>query len=86
MIRRRIPASEATRIFADLPIGQGAGFRALKLSTAMINKNVRQGETLSPAGSERIVGFAKLLGPLEAKIQESGDPTGFDARRRWRDG
>jgi putative toxin-antitoxin system antitoxin component (TIGR02293 family) len=86
MIRRGILASEAKRIFADLPIGQGAGLKALNLSAATVNKKAKHGETLSPEESERVVGFAKLVGQLEAMIQESGDPTDFDARAwlaRW---
>ena len=56
------------------------------MSTATVNKKARQGDTLSPEESERIVGFAKLVGQLEAMIQDSGDPTDFDARTwmaRW---
>ncbi len=86
MIRRGIPASEAKRMFAELPIGQGAGFKALNLSTATVNKKAKHGTTLSPEESERVVGFAKLVGQLEAMIQDSGDPTNFDARAwmaRW---
>jgi putative toxin-antitoxin system antitoxin component (TIGR02293 family) len=86
MIRRGIPAAAAKRLFADLPIGQGAGFKALNLSTATVNKKAKHGETLSPGESERIVGFAKLVGQLEAMVQDSGNPTNFDARAwmaRW---
>jgi putative toxin-antitoxin system antitoxin component (TIGR02293 family) len=86
MIRQGIPASEAKRMVAGLPIGQGAGFRALNLSIATVNKKAKQGGTLSPEESERIVGFAKLVGQLEAMLQDSGDPTNFDARAwmaRW---
>lgn len=86
MIRRGIPASEAKRLLAELPIGQGAGFKALNLSTATVNKKANKGEMLSPEESERIVGFAKLLGQLEAMIQDSGDPANFDASAwmaRW---
>jgi putative toxin-antitoxin system antitoxin component (TIGR02293 family) len=86
MIRRGILASEVKRIFADLSIGQGAGLKALNLSTATVNKKAKQGDTLSPEESERVVGFAKLVGQLEAMIQDSGDPTNFDARAwmaRW---
>lgn len=86
MIRRGIPASEAKRIFAELSIGQSAGFKALNLSTATVNKKAKQGETLSSEESERIVGFMKLVGQLEAMIQDSGDPRNFDARAwmtRW---
>lgn len=86
MIRRGIPAAEAKRIFADLPIGQGAGFKALNLSTATVNKKARHGDALSREESERVVGFAKLVGQLEAMIQDAGDPANFDARAwmaRW---
>ena len=86
LIRRGIRASEAKRLFAELPIGQGAGFKALNLSTATVNKKARQGDTLSPEESERIVGFAKLVGQLEAMLQDSGDPANFNARAwmaRW---
>ena len=86
MIRRGIPASEAKRIFTELMFGQGAGNRALNLSAATVNKKAKLGGALSSEDSERVVGFAKLVGQLEAMIQESGDPAGFDARAwmaRW---
>lgn len=86
MIRRGIPAAEAKRIFAELSIGQGAGFKALNLSTATVNKKAKHGDMLSREESERVVGFAKLVGQLESLIEESGDPEGFDARAwiaRW---
>ena len=86
MIRRGIPAAEAKRIFADLPIGQGAGLTALNLSIATVNKKAKLGEMLSPEESERVVGFARLVGQLEAMIEESGDPASFDAKAwiaRW---
>lgn len=86
LIKKGIPAVEAKRLFVDLPIGQGVGFKALNLSTATVNKKAKQGDILSREESERVVGFAKLVGQLEAIIQESGDPAGFDARAwmaRW---
>ena len=86
MIRRGIPASEAKRIFAELSIGQAEGFKALNLSPATVNKKAKQGGTLSREESERVVGLAKLVGQVEAMVQESGDPTNFDARAwlaRW---
>ena len=86
LIRRGIPASEAKRIFSDLHITQGAGFTALNLSTATVNKKAKHGENLSPEESERIVGLAKLVGQLEAMLQDSGNPANFDARAwmaRW---
>ncbi len=86
MIRRGIPATEVKQIFADLPIGQGTGLRALNLSVATVNKKAKLGEMLSPDESERVVGFARLVGQVEAMIEESGDGTPFDSRAwiaRW---
>ena len=86
MIRRGILASEAKRMFADLLIGREASLKALNLSTATVNKKAKDGDTLSPEESERIVGFAKLVGQLEAMVQDSGNPTDFNARAwmaRW---
>lgn len=86
LTRRGIPASEAKRIFADLMPSQAAGFAALNLSTATVNKKAKNGENLSPEESERIIGLAKLVGQLQAMVEESGDPTNFDAKAwmaRW---
>jgi putative toxin-antitoxin system antitoxin component (TIGR02293 family) len=86
MIRRGVPACEAKRMFVELRIGQGAGFKALNLSVATVNKKAKHGHRLSPEESERIVGFAKLVGQIETIMQDSGDPKSFDARAcmaRW---
>lgn len=86
LIKRGIPAAEVKRLFSDLPMGQGAGLEALHLSTATVNRKAKQGDLLSPEESERVVGFARLVGQVEAMVEESGDPTGFDARAwlaRW---
>lgn len=79
MIKEGVPAAKAKRIFDDLAIGQGAAYRALKLSAATVNRKAAQQQTLSPDESERVLGIAKLVGQLEAMIEESGDPEGFDA-------
>lgn len=86
LIKKGIPASEVKNLFVDLQIGQGLGFKALNLSTATVNKKAKRGDVLSSEESERVIGFAKLVGQLEAMIQESSDLAGFDARSwmaRW---
>jgi putative toxin-antitoxin system antitoxin component (TIGR02293 family) len=86
MIKRGVRASEAKRIIADLAIGQGAALKALNLSPATVNKKAKQGQTLSPDESERVIGIARLVGQLEALIEESGMASGFDApawMSRW---
>jgi putative toxin-antitoxin system antitoxin component (TIGR02293 family) len=86
MIQRGIRATDAKRIIADLSIGQGATLKALNLSPATVNKKAKRNETLSPSETERILGIAKLVGQLEAMIEESGNLEGFDApawMARW---
>ena len=86
MVRHGIRAVEAKRILADLAIGQGAGMKALNLSPATVNKKAKQDQTLSPEDSERVIGMARMVGHLEAMVQESGDPKGFDSTAwmaRW---
>ncbi|WP_271066606.1 antitoxin Xre/MbcA/ParS toxin-binding domain-containing protein [Caulobacter sp. NIBR1757] len=79
MIKAGVPAAQAKRIFHDLAISQGAGLSALKLSAATVNRKASQDATLSADESERVIGVAKLVGQLQAMVEESGDPQGFDA-------
>lgn len=86
MIKEGIPAGDAKRLLAELPIGQGAGFKALNLPTATVNRKAKQGDVLSREEGERVVGFARLIGQLEAIIEESGEPANFNSRAwlaRW---
>lgn len=78
-IKRGLPATDAKRIIADLHLGQGEALKALKLSQATVNKKAKQDQALSPDESERVIGVAKLVGQLQAMIEDSGDPETFDA-------
>ena len=44
-----------------------------------IDSKAANDEPLSPSESERVIGLAKLIGQLEAMIEESGTAKGFDA-------
>lgn len=86
MIKHGVMATVAKRIIAQLAIGQGSALKALDLSAATINKKAKQRRPLSPSESERVLGVARLVGQLEALVEESGDPDGFDAAvwmSRW---
>jgi len=86
IIKRGIRAIEAKRIIAQFAIGRGMVLKALNVSPATFNKKVKQDQNLSPSESERVIGIAKLVGQLEALIQESGNLQGFDAAAwmsRW---
>ncbi len=86
MIRGGVQAADAKRLLDHLALGQGAGLKALSLSTATINKKAKQNQALSPSESERVIGCAKLVGQVEAMVRESGEAAGFDAAAwmaRW---
>lgn len=86
MIKHGLRAAEAKRVLAALALGQGAALKALNLSPATINKKAKHDQALSPGESERVIGVVRLIGQLEALIQESGKPEGFDAvawMSRW---
>ncbi|HEY1931392.1 MAG TPA: antitoxin Xre-like helix-turn-helix domain-containing protein [Acetobacteraceae bacterium] len=86
MVKRGVRAADAKHVIADLAITQGAALKALNLSQATVNKKAKQGQTLSPDESERVIGLARLVGQLEAIVQESGNAHGFDATAwmsRW---
>lgn len=86
MIKGGVRAVTAKRIIADLAFGQAVAFHALKLSAATVNRKAAEGKTLSTDEGERVLGMAKLIGQLEAMIEESGDPDGFDTTAwlsRW---
>ena len=79
VIKAGIPASDVKRFVAELYLDQNVMFGALNLKTATVNRKAARNEALSAEDSERVIGLAKLVGQLEAMIEESGDPTGFDA-------
>lgn len=86
VIRAGVSASDVKRFGAELHLDQQVMFGALNLKTATVNRKAARNETLSIEDSERVVGLIKLVGQIEAMVEESGDPDGFDALEwlsRW---
>jgi putative toxin-antitoxin system antitoxin component (TIGR02293 family) len=79
LIKQGVRATEVKRLLTDLNLGLGVGFQALNLPTATVNKKAKTGDLLTREESERVLGLARLVGQLEAMVEESGDPSGFDA-------
>lgn len=71
-------AIEAKRIASEFDLGQGAILWALKLSPVDIHKMAKQDLRLTPEDGARVLGFASIVGQLEALVQECGDPRRFD--------
>lgn len=81
LIKAGVPAAQAKRMSTELHLDQQVLLGALNLKTATVNRKAARGETLSPEDSERVVGLARLVGQLEAMLEESGaDANAFDAR------
>ena len=86
MIKRGVRATDAKHVIADLDLAQSTTLKALNLSQATVNKKAKQGQSLTADESERVIGLARLVGQLEAIVQESGNAAGFDATAwmaRW---
>lgn len=80
IVKEGISAWVAKRLVVDLYVEQQILFPALNLSTATVNRKAARNEALASDEGERVVGVAKLVGQLEAILEESGDPKGFDAK------
>ncbi|AFW01338.1 hypothetical protein BAR24_00420 [Gluconobacter oxydans] len=86
LIVEGVSAAEAKR-WLDIPaLGRAETLKALDLSVATFNKKVKANARLTPAESERVVGFARLVGQIEAMFEEAGGPSEFDVHAwlaRW---
>lgn len=49
------------------------------LPVTTVDRKIQRGELLTSDQSERVVSAAKLIGQIEAMVEESGDSEGFDA-------
>ena len=85
-IKKGVRARFAKHVLSELAISQAAGSAALNLPLATINRKVARDDILPPAEGERVIGLARLIGQLQAMIEESGEAKGFDATAwlsRW---
>jgi putative toxin-antitoxin system antitoxin component (TIGR02293 family) len=86
IIKHGLLASEAKQILGDLTVTQAVAMRALNIAPATMNRKAKGEDRLPPAESERVLGVARLVGQVQAIVEESGNPQGFDAAAwtsRW---
>jgi putative toxin-antitoxin system antitoxin component (TIGR02293 family) len=84
LIRNGVSAADFKTFVGSLDIQQEKVFTMLDIATATVNRKASRNESLSREDSEKVVGMAKLIGQVEAMLEESGDPElmrGFDAAR-----
>lgn len=86
LVKGGISARKAKALITELHLDQQVALDALNLKTATVNKKAARNEALSIEDGERVVGLAKLLGQLEAMIEDGGNGSPFDAAQwlsRW---
>jgi putative toxin-antitoxin system antitoxin component (TIGR02293 family) len=81
LIRRGIPASTISRLSARMGMSKEFLLSSLGLSRATISRKEKDASLLSKDESERVLGVETLIGMVQAMVEQSGDPAGFDAAR-----
>jgi putative toxin-antitoxin system antitoxin component (TIGR02293 family) len=79
-VKAGVPAVEAKAILDDLAIPSGRIALVLGIPISTLNRKAKVAQMLSTDEGERVLGLAKLVGQVQAMVEESGDPEGFDAR------
>jgi len=90
LITTGVRAEDAKKWLDIASLGRSATLKALDLPVATFNRKVKAGERLSQAESERVIGFARLVGQVEAMmedagveeagVEDAGGAAGFDAQ------
>ena len=81
IIRGRVPAAYVVALTQSMQIPKERLYSILDLARATIDRKIQKRQRLSQEESERILAVVRLIGQADTMVQESGDPTGFDAPR-----
>ena len=81
VIRQGVPASIIGSLSSRMGMSKETMLSSLGLSRATISRKEKEATVLSKDESERVLGVATLIGMVQTMVEQSGDPTGFDAAR-----
>jgi putative toxin-antitoxin system antitoxin component (TIGR02293 family) len=81
VIRQGIPASTISDLSSRMGMSKENLLSSLGLSRATISRKERDAAVLSRDESERVLGVETLIGMVQAMVEQSGDPAGFNAAR-----
>jgi putative toxin-antitoxin system antitoxin component (TIGR02293 family) len=81
MIRQGVPAAVVEKIVRRMDIPKERLYATLRLPRSTVDRKIRNNDTLSAEHSERVIGLERLIGQVEAMVEQSGNPQGFDANR-----
>lgn len=78
-VREGVPVGYVDNLADRLGESRSKLYILLRIPRATAARKKSENARLSVDSSDRVVGFAKLIGQVETIIQESGNPEGFDA-------
>lgn len=81
VIRQGIPAAVIGNLSLRMGMSKESLLSSLGLSRATISRKEKDATVLSKDESERVLGVETLIGMVQTMVEQSGDPTGFDAAR-----
>jgi len=79
MIRTGLEPSFLAEIAQAMDRTRESVAKLMGLSLSTVERKQKKHELLSPEQSERLMGTLKLIGQVQAMVEESGNPEGFDA-------
>ena len=86
IVKRGVPATAIDALAKRMAVPKEKLVGTLGLARATIDRKVRENKPLSSNESSRVLGMARLVGQVQAMVQESGNPQGFNAPEwvgRW---
>lgn len=81
VVKRGVTATTVVRIAKATGRPKDRVIHLLGLPRSTVDRKVRNNERLPIDQGERVLGFLKLVGQVQSMVEESGDPTDFDAAR-----
>lgn len=79
LARHGLPAQAVAALADALDMSRDELTREMGLPRSTVERKLREGGHLGQAESERVLGVVRLIGQVRRIVEESGDPTGFDA-------
>jgi putative toxin-antitoxin system antitoxin component (TIGR02293 family) len=81
VIRHGIPAAMISSLSSQMGMSKETLLSSLGLSRATISRKEKDAALLSKDESERVLGVETLIGMVQAMVEQSGEPAGFNAAR-----
>lgn len=81
LAKRGVRAADVFKIAKAIGRPKNRLLQVLGLPRATVDRKARANQQLSIENSERVIGLARLVGQVQVMVEQSGDPSGFDAAK-----